>query len=151
MSSKPSDPISMPGNTEDLFREAPSILPEKIRELARRGEAWGDSESRQVLEHAIENGRGGCYLRPTPEQDRALGWRPGWRVGLGREGPCQRIVNEGIWSGQCRLSASVASRSLSSITSSSRSPKCMYKKNSFLQPGQIAFLPAHAIVSPYIE
>jgi hypothetical protein len=46
--------------------------PEKIRELARRGEAWGDSESRQVLEHAIENGRGGCYLRLTPEQYRAL-------------------------------------------------------------------------------
>jgi hypothetical protein len=37
--------------------------PEKIRELARRGEALGDSESRQVLEHTIENGRGGCYLR----------------------------------------------------------------------------------------
>jgi hypothetical protein len=31
--------------------------PEKIQELARRGEAWGDSESRQALEHAIENGR----------------------------------------------------------------------------------------------
>ena len=31
--------------------------PEKIRELARRGEAWGDSESRQMLEHAIENGQ----------------------------------------------------------------------------------------------
>ncbi len=46
--------------------------PEKIRELARRGEAWGDSESRQILEHAIENGRGGCYLRLTPEQHRKL-------------------------------------------------------------------------------
>jgi hypothetical protein len=46
--------------------------PEKIRELARRGEAWGDSESRQVLEHAIENGRGGCYLRLTPAQYRKL-------------------------------------------------------------------------------
>jgi hypothetical protein len=42
--------------------------PDKIRELARKGEAWGDSESRQMLEHAIENGRGGCYLRLTPEQ-----------------------------------------------------------------------------------
>ena len=42
--------------------------PEKIRELARRGEAWNDSESRQMLEHAIETGRGGCYLRLTPEQ-----------------------------------------------------------------------------------
>jgi hypothetical protein len=42
--------------------------PEKIRELARRGEAWGDSETRQMLEHAIENGRGGVYLRLTPDQ-----------------------------------------------------------------------------------
>jgi hypothetical protein len=46
--------------------------PEKIRELARRGEAWRDSESRQVLEHAIANGRGGCYLRLTPAQYRRL-------------------------------------------------------------------------------
>jgi hypothetical protein len=45
---------------------------EKIRELARRGEAWGDLESRQILEHAIETGRGGCYLRLTPEQYRKL-------------------------------------------------------------------------------
>jgi hypothetical protein len=42
--------------------------PEKIRELARRGEAWGDSESRQILEDAIENGRGGMSLRLTPAQ-----------------------------------------------------------------------------------
>jgi hypothetical protein len=42
--------------------------PEKIRELARRGEAWGDSESRQMLEHAIETGRGGVFLRLTLEQ-----------------------------------------------------------------------------------
>jgi hypothetical protein len=33
--------------------------PKKIRELARRGEAWGDSESRQMLEHALETGRSG--------------------------------------------------------------------------------------------
>jgi hypothetical protein len=42
--------------------------PEKIRELARRGEAWGTSEARQMLEGAIEQGRGGVYLRLTPEQ-----------------------------------------------------------------------------------
>ncbi len=42
--------------------------PEKIRELARRGEAWGDSESRQMLEAAIENGRGGVYLRLSSDQ-----------------------------------------------------------------------------------
>jgi hypothetical protein len=41
---------------------------EKIRELAKTGEAWGDSESRQMLEHAIETGRGGVYLRLTPDQ-----------------------------------------------------------------------------------
>jgi hypothetical protein len=46
--------------------------PEKIRELVRRGEAWSDSESRQMLEHAIETGRGGCYLRLTPEQYQNL-------------------------------------------------------------------------------
>ena len=40
--------------------------PEKIRELARRGEAWGTSEARQMLEHAIDQGRGGVYLRLTP-------------------------------------------------------------------------------------
>jgi len=42
--------------------------PEKIRELARRGEAWGDSESRQMLEYAIQVGRGGVYLRLAPAQ-----------------------------------------------------------------------------------
>jgi hypothetical protein len=42
--------------------------PNKIRELARRGEVWGDSESRQMLEHAIETGRGGVFLRLTPDQ-----------------------------------------------------------------------------------
>jgi hypothetical protein len=49
---------------------------EKIRELARRGEAWGNSESQQILEHAIENGRGGCYLRLTPEQYGRLRRKP---------------------------------------------------------------------------
>jgi hypothetical protein len=44
----------------------------EIRELARKGEAWGDSESRQMLEHAIESGRGGVYLRLTPDQYRKL-------------------------------------------------------------------------------
>jgi hypothetical protein len=35
----------------------------KIWELARRGDAWGTSEARQMLEHAIEIGRGGVYLK----------------------------------------------------------------------------------------
>jgi hypothetical protein len=46
--------------------------PEKIRELAKRGEAWGTSEARQMREYASEVGRGGCYLRLTPAQYRAL-------------------------------------------------------------------------------
>jgi hypothetical protein len=46
--------------------------PEKIRELARRGEALGTSEAKQVLEHAIERGRGGMYLHLTPDQYRKL-------------------------------------------------------------------------------
>jgi hypothetical protein len=33
--------------------------PEKIRELVRRGEALGTSEAKQMLEYAIEVGRGG--------------------------------------------------------------------------------------------
>jgi hypothetical protein len=42
--------------------------PDKIRELAKRGEAMGTSEARQMLEYAIEMGRGGVDLRLTPEQ-----------------------------------------------------------------------------------
>jgi hypothetical protein len=56
----------------DLRTSLPRTLtfadPEKIRELARRGEAWGTSESRQMLENGIESGRGGIYLKLTPEQ-----------------------------------------------------------------------------------
>jgi hypothetical protein len=44
------------------FRRCPA------RELARRGEAWGTSEARQMLEHAMETGRGDVYLRLTSEQ-----------------------------------------------------------------------------------
>jgi hypothetical protein len=46
--------------------------PEKIRELARRGESWGTSEAKQMLEHAIDTGRGGVYLRLTPKQYASL-------------------------------------------------------------------------------
>ena len=41
---------------------------DKIRELARRGEALGNLEAKQALESAIENGRGGIYLRLSAEQ-----------------------------------------------------------------------------------
>jgi hypothetical protein len=44
----------------------------KIRELARRGEAWGGSESRQMLDYAIAKGEGGVYLRLSPEQHAKL-------------------------------------------------------------------------------
>ena len=42
--------------------------PEKIRELARRGEAMGTSEDRQMLEYAINMGRGTFSLHLTPAQ-----------------------------------------------------------------------------------
>jgi hypothetical protein len=45
---------------------------EKIRELARRGEAMGTLEARQSLEHAVETGRGGVYLKLTPAQHAKL-------------------------------------------------------------------------------
>jgi hypothetical protein len=35
----------------------------KIRELARRGEAWQTSEDRQMLDYAIAKGEGGVYLQ----------------------------------------------------------------------------------------
>jgi hypothetical protein len=59
-----------------LKRELPRKLtfqsPGKILELARKGEAWGNLESRQSLERAIAAGEGGCYLRLTPSQYAAL-------------------------------------------------------------------------------
>ena len=42
--------------------------PGKIRELAKRGEAWRTSEARQMLVIAIEAGRGGVHLSLTPAQ-----------------------------------------------------------------------------------
>jgi len=45
---------------------------EKIRELARRGEALGTQDAKDELEREIENGRGGVYLHLTPEQYRKL-------------------------------------------------------------------------------
>ena len=50
--------------------------PDKIREMARRGEAMQTSEARQMLENAIENGRGGvfseAYARPARETETPL-------------------------------------------------------------------------------
>jgi hypothetical protein len=46
--------------------------PEKIRELARQGDAMETSTARQTLEHAIQMGSGGLYLRLTPEQYQKL-------------------------------------------------------------------------------
>jgi hypothetical protein len=46
--------------------------PEKIRDLARRGDALGTLEARQMMEQAIETGRGGLYLNLTEDQYRKL-------------------------------------------------------------------------------
>jgi hypothetical protein len=45
---------------------------EKVRDLARRGGAVGTQEGRQMLEQAIESGRGGLYLNLTEDQYRNL-------------------------------------------------------------------------------
>jgi hypothetical protein len=42
--------------------------PEKIRDLARRGQALGTLEAKQMLEQGIETGRGGVFLTLTHEQ-----------------------------------------------------------------------------------
>jgi hypothetical protein len=42
--------------------------PDKMRELAQRGGALDTLEARQMLEHAIETGRGGLFLNLTEDQ-----------------------------------------------------------------------------------
>jgi hypothetical protein len=44
----------------------------KIKELARRREAWQTSEDRQMLNYAIAKGEGGVYLRLSPEHHAPL-------------------------------------------------------------------------------
>jgi hypothetical protein len=46
--------------------------PEKIRDLARRGGALDTLESKQMMEQAIETGRGGLFLSLTEDQYRKL-------------------------------------------------------------------------------
>jgi hypothetical protein len=41
---------------------------DKIREMAQRGGALRNLESRQMLEYGISSGRGGVTLNLTPEQ-----------------------------------------------------------------------------------
>jgi hypothetical protein len=52
--------------------QGPWLPGQPRRELARRGEALGTSEPKQLLEYAIEQGRGGLYLNLTPDQYRKL-------------------------------------------------------------------------------
>ena len=56
------------GQTFRLAVSGPQDGRAKIKELAKRGEAAGTSEARQMLDHGIESGRGGCYLNLTPAQ-----------------------------------------------------------------------------------
>jgi hypothetical protein len=46
--------------------------PEKVGEVARRGEALGTSEARQTLDYGIEVGRDGLYLELMLEQHAKL-------------------------------------------------------------------------------
>jgi hypothetical protein len=41
---------------------------EKLREMARRGHALVNLETKQALEHGIDQRKGGMFLRLTPEQ-----------------------------------------------------------------------------------
>jgi hypothetical protein len=62
--------------SHDLKTALPSKLtfadPEKIRELAKQGDATGTPESSQMLEDSIQAGRGGVYLKLTRRQFRDL-------------------------------------------------------------------------------
>lgn len=64
----------------DLKRTLPRSLtfadPDKIRQLARRGEAIGTSEGKLMLDDAIAHGGGGVFLNLTPEQYKKLTVNP---------------------------------------------------------------------------
>ena len=46
--------------------------PDKIRDLARRGGALDTLEGKQMLDQAVETGRGGLFLNLTEDQYRKL-------------------------------------------------------------------------------
>jgi hypothetical protein len=68
----------------DLRTALPNKLtfadPEKIRELAMQGDAVGTPESEQMLEHAIQTGKGGIHLKLTRNQFHDLAERLSLRV-----------------------------------------------------------------------
>jgi hypothetical protein len=83
--------------------------PEKIRELARRGEAWGTSEARQVLEHAIDVSVLGCRRpRRTDANSAGIASADSSVTGSrGRRWPvddgtvkCSRVCNRGNAGGE---------------------------------------------------
>lgn len=47
--------------------------PQRIEALARHGEALGTPQAQMLFEYAIKTGRGGLYLKLTPEQYSELG------------------------------------------------------------------------------
>jgi hypothetical protein len=49
--------------------------PQKIEALARHGEALGTPQAQVLFDYAIKMGRGGLYLKLTPEQYTELGGR----------------------------------------------------------------------------
>jgi hypothetical protein len=55
-----------------LRRKLIFLDPAKLIELVERGGGFADYEERMIMEHAIENGRGGIYLRLSDEQYRRL-------------------------------------------------------------------------------
>jgi hypothetical protein len=51
-----------------LPRTFPFASEDKLRELVERGGGMVDSETRNMVDHAIDMGRGGVYLNLTDEQ-----------------------------------------------------------------------------------
>jgi hypothetical protein len=64
----------------DLATSLPAAFtftnPEKVRELARLGNALGTSETRALFEYSIAKGRGGTYLDLPPAQYALLKTSP---------------------------------------------------------------------------
>jgi hypothetical protein len=55
-------------STRATIRRLTVATPEKVREMAERGGALHNLESRQMLEYGIESGRGGVTLKLSAEQ-----------------------------------------------------------------------------------
>ena len=66
----------MAGASPPTIRRLTVASPDKVREMAERGGALHNLESKQMLEYGVQSGRGGVTLNLTEEQLAKL--KAGW-------------------------------------------------------------------------